>query len=322
MNPQANQLVLVPELAAIMAAVPPLPVITEDSVAAIRQRVVEAAGRQPRPDLHAVADRLVPGPAGDIPVRVYRPVDADDLPVLVFAHGGGWAICGIETHDGLCREIANRSGCLVVSVEYRLAPEHVFPAAAEDFYAAARWVAEHAREIGGDPDRVAVGGDSAGANLAAVAGLMARDRGGPRFAFQLLAYPGLDAVSERPSATENADAPMLNRASSQSMWRAYAGGADLRDPYLSPLHADDLAGLPPGLIVTAQYDMGRDDAHAYAASVGKAGGAVEVLEVQGAVHGFLSYYAQVPAASGALDHACAALRAAVADPGSPYADRL
>ncbi|MGW0662969.1 alpha/beta hydrolase [Streptodolium elevatio] len=314
MNPPAQKFELVPELAAIMAVIPPLPVVSPETVAAIRRRVTEASARQPRPDIHAVADRTVPGPAGDIPVRIYRPRDADDLPVLVFAHGGGWSICGIETHEGLCREIANRSGFLVVSVEYRLAPEHVFPAAAEDFYAAACWVAAHAGEIGGDPARVAVAGDSAGANLAAVAGLMARDRGGPRFAFQLLAYPGLDALSERPSAVENADAPMLNRSSSQSMWRAYAGDADLRHPYLSPIYAEDLTGLPPAMIVTAQYDMGRDDARAYAELVAKAGGTVDVLVVKGAVHGFLSYYTQVPASSDALDRACDALRAAVGEP--------
>jgi acetyl esterase len=313
-NPPVQEFVLVPELATIMAVIPPLPVVSPETVAAIRQRVNEASARQPRPEIHAVADRTVPGPAGDIAVRVYRPSAVENVPVLVFAHGGGWSICGIETHEGICREIANRSGCLVVSVEYRLAPEHVFPAAAEDFYAAACWVAEHAEEIGGDPARVAVGGDSAGANLAAVAGLMARDRSGPRFAFQLLAYPGLDALSERPSATENGEAPMLNRASSQSMWRAYAADTDLRHPYLSPIYAEDLTGLPPALIVTTQYDMGRDDAHAYAELVTKAGGTIEVLEVKGAVHGFLSYYAQVPVSSDALDHACDALRAAVGEP--------
>ncbi|NUQ86878.1 MAG: alpha/beta hydrolase [Glycomyces artemisiae] len=302
---------LVPELAAIMAAVPPLPEISPDTVAQVRERVTAAAARQPRPQVHAVADRTVPGPAGEIPVRIYQPHADDALPVLVFAHGGGWSICNIETHDGLCREIANRSGCLVVSVDYRLAPEHVFPAAAEDFYAAATWVTEHAAEIGGDPARVAVGGDSAGGNLAAVVALMARDRGGPAFAFQLLAYPGLDGVSERPSATANGDAPMLNRKSSQSMWRAYAAGADLRNPYLSPLYAEDLTGLPPGLIVTAEYDMGVDDARAYTEAVNNLGGALELLVAEGTVHGFLSYYAQVPACSDALDHACNALRAAV-----------
>lgn len=307
----SDRFTLVPELDRIMAVIPPLPEVTPESVGRVRARVTEAAAHQPRPDVHAVADRTVPGPAGAIPVRVYRPNAGEALPVLVFAHGGGWSICNIETHDGLCREIANRSGCIVVSVEYRLAPEDPFPAAAEDFYAAAAWVAEHAAEIGGDPDRVAVGGDSAGGNLAAVASLMSRDRGGPSFAFQLLAYPALDAVSRRPSATDNGDAPMLNRKSSQSMWQAYAAGADLRDPYLSPLHADDLAGLPPGLVVTAQWDMGVDDARAYTAAVTEAGGDMELLVVEGTVHGFLSYYSQVPACSDALDHACNALRAAV-----------
>ncbi|MFE2868187.1 alpha/beta hydrolase [Embleya sp. NPDC059259] len=314
MNARSQQFVLIPELAAIMAAVPPLPVVTPQSVAAVRRRVDEAAARQPRPEVHSVADRVLPGPAGDIPVRIYYPGPAKRLPVLVFAHGGGWSICGIETHEGICREIANRSGCAVVSVEYRLAPEHVFPAAAEDFYAAACWVAEHAEEIGVDPARVAVGGDSAGGNLAAVAALMTRDRGGPRFAFQLLAYPALDALSERPSALANAHAPMLDRETSQSMWSAYGGGADFTQPYLSPLYAPELAGLARGLIVTAQYDTGRDDAHAYAERVSGAGGAMEVLEVEGAVHGFLSWFAQVPACSYALDHACDALRTALGHP--------
>lgn len=302
---------LVPELAAVMAAVPPLPAVTAESVAAIRERTVAGAALQPRPDIHAVSDKTVPGPGGPVPIRLYYPAAGERLPALVFAHGGGWSLCSIETHDGLCREIANRSGCVVVSVEYRLAPEHVFPAAIEDFYAAAAWVVENADAIGVDADRVALGGDSAGGNLAAVAGFVARDRGGPRFAFQLLAYPGLDAVSTRPATVANADAPMVNRTASQSMWRTYAGGADLRHPYLSPLYAEDFAGLPPALIVAPQFDLNVDDAYAYAERVREAGGAVEVLEVEGTSHGFLSYYAKVPAASEALDHACRALRTAV-----------
>lgn len=315
--PESERFVLVSELARIMAAVPPLPEVTPESVAAIRERSDAAAALQPRPEVHALADHVVPGPGGDIPVRVYYPTGGDRLPALVFAHGGGWSICSIETHEGLCREIANRSGCAVVSVEYRLAPEHVFPAALEDFYAAAAWVVEHADLLGVDPDRVALGGDSAGANLAAVAGFMARDRGGPRFAFQLLAYPGLDALSERPATVAHADAPMLKRSTSQSMWRAYAGGADLRNPYLSPLYADDFTGLPPALIVAPQYDLNIDDAYAYAGKVNEAGGRVRVLEVKGTTHGFLSYYARVPEASDALDHACRALRDAVGpDPRS------
>jgi acetyl esterase len=312
MTPEPNRFELVPELAQIMAAVPPLPEVTPESVAAIRERSDAAAALQARPDVHAVADHTVPGPGGDIPVRVYYPHEGDRLPALVFAHGGGWSICSIETHEGLCREIANRSGCAVVSVEYRLAPEHVFPAALEDFYAAAVWVVEEAEQLGIDPERVALGGDSAGGNLAAVAGFLARDRGGPRFAFQLLAYPGLDAVSERPATVANADAPMLKRSTSQSMWRTYAADTDLRHPYLSPLYADDFTGLPPALIVAPQYDLNIDDAYVYAEKVEKAGGRVEVLEVKGTTHGFLSYYSRVPAASDALDHACRALRAAVA----------
>lgn len=315
-SPDTGRFALVPELAAIMAVIPPLPVVTPESVDAIRKRTVAGSALQPRPNVHRVADRTIPGPAGELPIRVYYPTADDSLPALVFAHGGGWSLCSIDTHDGLCREIANRSGCAVVSVEYRLAPEHVFPAAAEDFYAAAAWVVANAADLGIDAARVALGGDSAGGNLATVAGFMARDRGGPRFAFQMLAYPGLDAVSERPSTVANADAPMVNRAASQSMWRTYAGSTDLRHPYISPMHADDVTELPPALIVCPQYDLNRDDIHAYADKVNAAGGAVEVLEVAGTSHGFLSYYAKVPAASDALDYACAALRAAVRAPAA------
>jgi len=309
MPPQPDGYVLVPELAAIMALVPPLPAVDPASVAGIRARVSAASARQERPPIHAVSDRTVPGPAGPIPVRVYTPVASEEpLPLLVFAHGGGWVMCDLETHDALCREIANRVGCVVVAVDYRLAPEHPFPAALDDFHAAATWVAGHAGEIGGDPDRVAVGGDSAGGNLAAACALLARDTGGARFVFQFLAYPALDALSERASTTDFGDAPMLDRETSESMWRAYAGDRDRGHPHMSPLRAASLADLPPGLIVTAQYDMGRDDALAYGAAAVAAGSRVEVLVVEGTVHGFLSYHRQVPAANSALEYACTALR--------------
>ncbi|MFD9194944.1 alpha/beta hydrolase [Streptomyces phaeochromogenes] len=302
---------MLPELAAILDAIPPLPEVSPANVVAIRAEAEAGAAYQPRPSVHAVADRTIPGPAGDIAIRIYVPRSARPLPVLVFAHGGGWTICSIDTYDGLCREIANRGDCIVVSVEYRLAPEHVFPAAAEDFYAAARWVVQHAHEFGGDPARVAVGGDSAGGNLAAVAGLMARDRGGPRFAFALLAYPGLDGTSERPSVLAYQDTPILSRATERSMWHLYAAGEDFSHPYLSPLLADDLSGLPPTLIVTGRHDLGLDDAFAYQKAVTGAGGTVEVHVVEGAGHGFLSFFPFVPACSDALDHACGALREAM-----------
>ncbi|GCD95944.1 alpha/beta hydrolase [Embleya hyalina] len=303
---------LPPELAALMVDVPTMPPVTADSVRAIREHARVAAARQPRSAVHRVEDRTLPGPDGRVPVRVYTPSPATPLPVLVFGHGGGWCVCDLDTHDALCREIAVRAEVLVVSVDYRLAPENPYPAGPADFYAAASWVAGHAAEIGGDPTRVAVGGDSAGANLATVACLAARDRGGPTFRCQLLAYPGLDAVSERAGWTEMAHAPMVGAETARSMWAAYAAGHDPRDPYLSPLHASDLSGLPPAIVVAPGYDHGRDDFAAYAVALTKAGVAVDFRPYPGMLHGFLSYFAAVPACSRALDEVCAALRAALA----------
>ncbi|MGW1991945.1 alpha/beta hydrolase [Embleya sp. NPDC001921] len=302
---------LPPELAAAMVGVPMMPPITANSVRAVREHARAASARRPGSEVHRVEDRTLPGPGGTIPVRVYAPSPAASLPVLVFGHGGGWSVCDLDTHDALCREIANRAGVLVVSVDYRLAPENPYPAGLEDFYTAASWVVEHAADIGADPARVAVGGDSAGANLATVTCLMARDRGGPTFRCQMLAYPGLDAVSQRPSWTEMAHAPMVSAATGRSMWAAYTAGHDPRDPYLSPVHASDLSGLPPAIIVAPGYDHGRDDFAAYAVALTKAGVEVEFRPYPGMLHGFLSYFAAVPACSRALDEVCAALHKAL-----------
>jgi len=299
---------LPPELAAIMAHVPTMPPVTPENVKAIRARAREAGASQPRSDVHRVEDRTVPGPAGPVPVRVYTPSPAAPLPVLVFGHGGGWSMCDIETHDALCREIAKRAEVLVVSVDYRLAPENPFPAGLDDYHAVAVWVAENATELGGDPDRVAVGGDSAGANLATVTCLRIRDQGGPAFRYQMLAYPGLDAVSERPSWTHMAHTPMLTSETGKSMWAAYTAGHDPRDPYISPLHATDLSGLPPVLLLAPGYDHGRDDFAAYAEALVNAGVEVDHRPYPGMLHGFLSYFATVPACSQALDEVCATLR--------------
>src|SRR5579871_1847749 len=194
-----------------------------------------------------VEDRHIPGPAGDVAVRVYTPAGgAAPRPALVYYHGGGWVIGGIASHDGVCRALANAVPALVVSVDYRLAPEHPFPAAAEDAHAAARWVAEHAAEIGADPRRVAVGGDSSGGNLAAATALMARDRGGPGLAFQLLVYPVTDTAMDTASYRENADGYFLTRADMIWFFDHYLPrAADRTHPYAAPLRASDLRGLPP-----------------------------------------------------------------------------
>jgi acetyl esterase len=299
---------LVPEMAAIVAATPPGNSLTRENLAGTRRRAHAAMSAGHRRRVHELTDLDVPGPAGPIPVRVYRPHPGEGLPVLVFAHGGGWVMGGLDTHDALCREIAVRAGTVVVSVDYRLAPEHPFPASLEDFHAAARWVAGNASRVGGDPERVAVGGDSAGGNLAAAVCLLARDRGGPHFAAQWLAYPGLDGTSTRASWTVYADGPLLSVDNARAMWRMYAGGADLRDPYLSPLHARSLTGLPPALIVAPRHDHGHDDAVAYARRLREDGVPVRFESCEGLCHGFLSHVAHVPAASQVLDLCCDHLR--------------
>src|SRR2546428_1392607 len=202
-----------------------------------------------------VETRAVPGRRGEIPVRVYTPEGRAPFPVLVYFHGGGWVIGSLETHDGICRHLANAAGAVVVSVDYRLAPEHPFPASGEDAYAATRWVAANAAALGGDPRRIAVGGDSAGGNLAAVVSLMARDRGGPPLVFQLLVYPVTDLPSANASYRENAEGYFLTAKSMHWFFAHYCGAnPDASDPYLCPLRAKNLRGLPPALVVTAEFD--------------------------------------------------------------------
>jgi acetyl esterase len=257
----------------------------------------------------AVKDLEVPGPAGGIPVRVYRPSEESDLPVLVYLHGGGWAICSIETHDVTCRELANGAGCVVVSVEYRLAPEHRFPAAVEDCYAALGWVAGHAASLGGDPARLAVGGDSAGGNLAAVVALLARERGGPRLCHQLLVYPITDHAFDTTSYRENAEGPLLTRETMRGFWGLYlAREEDGRNPLASPLRAPDLAGLPSAHVITAEYDPLRDEGEAYAKRLAAAGVPVVQRRYDGMIHGFFGFTAQIDRAGEAVADAARELR--------------
>ena len=263
--------------------------------------------------VEAVADRTIPGPASDIPIRVYTPKGGSTLPVLVFFHGGGWVICDLDTHDGVCRALANAAGCIVVAVDYRLAPEHKFPAAADDAFAATEWVAEHAVEIGGDPSRVAVGGDSAGGNLAAVVAQMANDRGGPKLAFQLMVYPVTDYNFDTASYRENAEGYMLTTDAMKWFWTHYLPDAKAGlDPRASPLRADDLSGLPPALVITAEFDPLRDEGEAYAARLADAGVAAKSTRYDGMIHGFFSMSALLPQGRQAIDEAAAALREAFA----------
>jgi len=259
-----------------------------------------------------VQDLSAPGPAGDIALRVYTPAGPTPQPVVVFYHGGGWVIGSIDSHDATARALANRSGCTVVSVEYRLAPEHKFPAAAEDSYAATVWVAEHAAECGGDPTRLAVAGDSAGGNLAAVVALLARERGGPRIAFQLLVYPVTDCNYDTGSYTANAEGYFLTKASMVWFWDHYlSSAADAANPVASPLRAESLAGLPPALVITAEFDPLRDEGEAYAKRLEAAGVPVVCTRYDGVIHGFFGMGDALDKARAAQQQAGEALRSAL-----------
>jgi len=253
-------------------------------------RETRPASTPPAPQIGAVRDVLTEG-AQAIPLRVYRPPGVSDsrrLPVLVYFHGGGWVIGDLETHDVLCRQLTAEAGVSVIAVDYRLAPEHKFPAAADDAWAATRWIAAHAAELGVDADRLAVGGDSAGGNLAAVVALLAREAGGPRIALQILLYPVTDLVSESQSYADLADGYMLTRDSMRWFRAQYlAREQDAADWRVSPLRAPSLVGLPPALVVTAGYDPLRDEGEAYARRLREAGVSVDAVSFGGMIHGFV-----------------------------------
>jgi acetyl esterase len=257
-----------------------------------------------------VVERSVPGPAGPIAVRVYAAEGlATPAPGVVFFHGGGWVIGSLESHDPFCRALANRSGAIVVSVDYRLAPEARYPAAAEDCYAVTRWVAEHGAELGIDGARLAIGGDSAGGNLAAAVALMARDRKGPALRHQLLIYPVTDADFETASYRDNADGYMLTRDAMQWFWNHYApDAAQRRDAYAAPLRASDLAGLPPATVQTAEFDPLRDEGEAYAKRLQDAGIPTTLTRYDGQIHGFAAMFEIFDAGKRALEESSAALR--------------
>lgn len=283
--------------------------VTELSPAEARaQSAAVAAAAPPPPPVAAVADLSADG----IPARLYRPGAAADLPLIVYFHGGGWVVGSVAGSEATCRRLANASGCAVLSAEYRLAPEHKFPAAVEDAYAATAWAAAHARELGCDPARLAVAGDSAGGNLAAVVCLMAREAGGPRIARQLLIYPVIDARAGYPSYTENGDGPGLTGAAMAWYVRHYVRTpAEREDPRVSPILAREHRGLPPAMVLTAEYDPLRDEGEAYADRLRAAGVEVDARRYDGMVHGFWGFAAAAPSAAAALEQAASAFGAAL-----------
>jgi acetyl esterase/lipase len=267
----------------------------------------------PVEDVAATADHRVPVAGGEIAVRVYSPGEAGPHPALVFFHGGGWVIGDLTTHDGICRSLTNAARCVVASVDYRLAPEHRYPVAAEDSYAAFRWVLGHAAALGVDPRRVAVGGDSAGGNLATVVSLMARDRGTPLPIFQALVYPVTDCDLDTASYRENATGYVLTREGMRWFFRHYLAREEQgREPYAAPLRAASLAGLPPALVQTAECDPLRDEGEAYAARLRDAGVPVTFTRYSGMFHGFLRMTNILDKARAARDEIAGALRKAFA----------
>lgn len=256
-----------------------------------------------------VEDRTIAGPAGEIPVRVYAPASDAALPILVYFHGSGFVVCNLDTHDGVCRSLANGAACIVVSVDYRLAPEHPFPAAVDDCYAATVWVAAHAAELGGDPNRVAVGGDSAGGNLATVVARLARDQHGPNLVYQLLIYPVAEQPGLTPSYEQNANGYDLTREGMIWFWNHYLPDrATWTDPRAAPLRATDLSKLPPALVLTAEYDVLRDEGELYAQRLQEAGVPVRLIRYEGMIHGFVNRAGTIDRARAALDETCAILR--------------
>lgn len=308
---------VVPELQMILDQLAQAPidlsVTSPDEMRALYEAMSAMAGEPPV--VGSVEDRPVPGPAGDVTVRVYRPDVDGPAPVLVFLHGGGWVIGNLESHDVPCRALCRNAEVVVVSVDYRLAPEHPSPAALDDAWAALTWVASHASEVGGDPSRIAVGGDSAGGNLAALLALRARDEGGPDLAHQMLIYPVTDLASEHPSYVENGDGYFLTADTMRWFIGHYLGTerehGDPADPGISPLRADDLSGLPPAQVLTAEFDPLRDEGDAYAARLAEAGVAVDHVPHPGLVHGFIGMGLLSPDCASAAVAAADRLRAAL-----------
>lgn len=258
-----------------------------------------------------VEDIAIPGPYRPIAARIYRPDLPGLLPVAVSFHGGGWVIGSIAMDDYRCHNLAQDAGCVVVSIDYCLAPEHVFPAPVEECYAATAWVAAHAEKLGVDARKLAVTGNSAGANLAAAVALMARDRGGPAIAFQLLNYPVTDADLTRPSYRENGLGYGLTTAAMQWFIEQYLPDpAHRTDPYALPIHAADLEGLPPALVITCEYDVLRDEGEAYGEAMRAAGNDVTISRYAGVPHGFLSMMPLCAESNRAMKQGAAAMRAA------------
>ena len=271
----------------------------------------KARPRAVGPDVASVTERSIPGPGSDLAVRIYTPAGNGPFPLLVWFHGGGWVVGDLDMADATARHLTVGAGCVVASVDYRLAPETRFPGPAEDCYAATQWVSQHAAELNGDAQRIAVGGDSAGGNLAAAVSLMARDRGGPGLVFQLLVYPVTHCDFSTNSYQQCAEGYMLTQASMRWYWEQYLRTpADATNPYAAPLLADDLQGVPPALVITAEFDPLCDEGEAYSKRLQAAGVPTTYTRYPGMIHGFFGMSAVLDQGKHAVTDAAAALRQA------------
>lgn len=305
LDPQ-TQLVLA-QLAA--AGAPPLETLTPEQARtafSLPQGETEPVGK--------VEDRTIPGPGSDIPIRVYYPKDsqATNNPALVYYHGGGWVVGNIDTHDNVCRALTNLANCVTISVDYRLAPEHKFPAAVEDSYAAVKYVYDHAEDFQIDRSRIAVGGDSAGGNLAAVVSNLAKDKKTPAICFQLLLYPSTNLGGEPTvSMKENAEGYFLTKGTMEWFRDCYlTSEQDKLNPLLSPYLYENFSDLPPALVITAEYDPLRDEGEDYSKKLAEAGVDVESVRYDGTIHGFISMAVVINKGKEALVKSGNALRAA------------
>jgi acetyl esterase len=287
--------------------------MTPQEARAFHNKKAPILDARPEP-IYRSEDRTVPGPAGDIPVRIFTPRESGEpLPVLVWFHGGGHVIGSLDSYDSVCRQLALRADCIVVSVDYRLAPEHKFPAAVDDSFAALTWVGQHAAEIGGDPNRIAAGGDSAGGNLAIVAAILARDAGSPPLVFQLLVYPPTAPYPDSASQLELAEGYLLTRKNILWFQNHYLhDDNDRQDIRYAPLICADLSRLPAALVIVAEYDPLRDEGIAYAERLRQAGNRVELTNYEGMVHPFFSMSGALDVGKQAIAQASVALKEAFA----------
>jgi len=306
---------IVPMLDTVNAAPPPPLGLSVAEKRALAHRMMEQsflALAAPGAAVADVRDLEVPVDGGTIRVRVYTPEGDPPFPCHVYFHGGGFWLGAPEHWDAGCQDTAAGAGCVVVSVDYRLAPEHKFPTAAEDCYAALRWTVEHAGELDIDPSKISIGGASAGGNLTAVVALMARDRGGPPIVLQVVEIPVTDLTMSYPSIDENGKGYILTRESMEEYRGYYVSDDDKKHPYASPIFADDLSGLPPAIVMTAEFDPLRDEGEAYAARLREAGVPTVAKRWEGHIHGSMMFTAVLSSARQYRGEITAALRDAYA----------